>query len=182
MLVIRLSRTGRRNQPKYRVVVTEDSSKIQGKPVSVLGYYMPTSLDKKLVLDLEAVKAWIAKGAKPSNTVSKILNGQGFDLPVHQYQPSKAKKAPQEEAPKPAPATEETTNDSATVDEETGTEPEVVAEVDSAPESEPVVAEETPIEVAVVEESPSEPEVAEPAVEATSEPTVETESGDEPVA
>lgn len=179
MLVIRLSRTGRRNQPKYRVVVTEDSSKIQGKPVAVLGYYMPTSLDKKLVLDLEAVKAWIAKGAKPSNTVSKILNGQGFDLPVHQYQPSKPKKAPKEEAPKPAPAVEEAPNDS--VAEETGAEPEVVAEAESAPESEPV-SEEAPEEAVVAEEVASQPEVVEPVAEETGESATETESGDEPVA
>lgn len=181
MLVIRLSRTGRRNQPKYRVVVTEDSSKIQGKPVSVLGYYMPTSLDKKLVLDLEAVRAWIAKGAKPSNTVSKILNGQGFDLPVHQYQPSKAKKAPQEEAPKPAPAVEEASSESS-VEQETGTESEVVSEAESSSETEPVVSEEATAEVAVEEEASSEPEVVEPVAEEASEPTVETESGDEPVA
>lgn len=83
LLVIRLSRTGRRNQPKYRLVVAEHTAPIKGKVVEILGHYEPTASDKKLVFDKEKVETYIKNGAKPSNTVAKILNANGFDLPVH---------------------------------------------------------------------------------------------------
>lgn len=72
MLRIRLSRTGRRNQPKFRVVVAEKSRSIKGKFIEILGYYIPTG-EKIFHVNKEAILKWIARGAHPSNTVATLL-------------------------------------------------------------------------------------------------------------
>jgi len=83
LLVLRLARTGRRNQPKFRLVAAEQGKKLDGKVVEILGHYEPAAKDKPFVFDREKVQGWLAKGGMPSNTVAKLLNMNGFDLPVH---------------------------------------------------------------------------------------------------
>ncbi|MFH0912361.1 MAG: 30S ribosomal protein S16 [Patescibacteria group bacterium] len=94
MLVIRLSRKGRRNFPMYRITVAENSMPTDGKFVEVVGSYSPTAADQPLVVQKDRVEYWISKGAKPTNTVSKLLNKQGFTLPVleHHKAPKKVAK------------------------------------------------------------------------------------------
>lgn len=72
MLVIRLTRKGKKNQPFYRVVVTDkrNSSK-GGRSVEELGYVNP--LTKKKSLEIERIKYWLSKGAQPSATVNNLL-------------------------------------------------------------------------------------------------------------
>lgn len=72
MLRIRLARTGRRNQPKFRIVVAEKARPVKGKFIEVLGYYIPTG-DKSFSVNKEAVQAWINKGAHPSDRVASLL-------------------------------------------------------------------------------------------------------------
>jgi small subunit ribosomal protein S16 len=71
MVRIRLKRTGQRNRPFYRIVVTEQSRARDGKYIEALGHYNPR--DKKLVVDLERAKHWLAKGAQPSDTAGALL-------------------------------------------------------------------------------------------------------------
>ena len=71
MVRIRLKRTGQRNRPFYRIVVTEQSRARDGKYIEALGHYNPR--DKKLVVDLERAKHWISKGAQPSDTAGALL-------------------------------------------------------------------------------------------------------------
>lgn len=71
MLKIRLTRTGKKKQPTYRIVVAEHQNPIQGKFTEIVGHYNPFT--KKVVLDKEKIVSWMNKGAKPSNTVAKIL-------------------------------------------------------------------------------------------------------------
>lgn len=71
MLIIRLRRIGKKNNPTYRVVVAEHSYPIDGKFTADLGFYNPHT--KKNGLDIKKVSLWLDKGAKPSNTVAKIL-------------------------------------------------------------------------------------------------------------
>ncbi len=157
MLVLRLSRTGRRNQPKYRLVVTEDSSKIQGKATAVVGHYIPTG-KKELVIDRTAVEMWLSRGVQPSDTVARLLNGEGFSLPVHQRPERKPKKAPAEAPVAPAAAPEATTADETpaaeAVAEEAVAEEAPAQETVEAPVEE-VAPEATP-EVAVEEAAPAE--------------------------
>ena len=92
MLVIRLSRKGRRNRPIYRIVVAEHSRPTDGKFVEVVGTYNSIASDKPLSVKKDRVEYWVSKGAKPSNTVAKLLNKVGFNLEViKKSKPSKQK-------------------------------------------------------------------------------------------
>jgi small subunit ribosomal protein S16 len=72
MLMIRLQRIGRRNHAEFRVVVTEHArAATSSNYVEALGHYNPHT--NTTVVDAERVKAWIAKGAKPSPTVHNLL-------------------------------------------------------------------------------------------------------------
>lgn len=76
MLKIRLQRAGRRNLPIYRVVVAEASAPVKGKFIKKLGFYNPIA--KKITLDAEAILSWLNKGAKPSNTLARLMLKQGI--------------------------------------------------------------------------------------------------------
>ncbi len=71
MLKIRLSRTGFKNHPAYRIVVAPVRSKLTGSPIDLLGYYNPT--EKRLSIDKKKVNAWISKGVQITPMVSKLL-------------------------------------------------------------------------------------------------------------
>lgn len=76
MLVIRLLRTGKKNQPSFKIVVTEKKNPPRGgRFVEQVGTYNP--LTKNKTLKAERVKYWMSVGAKPSDTVFNILISQG---------------------------------------------------------------------------------------------------------
>lgn len=72
-LIIRLTTTGKRGERKFRVVVAEKRSKKEGRPIDVLGWYIKTEKGKTQKIDVKKAQDWIAKGAKPSVTVAKLL-------------------------------------------------------------------------------------------------------------
>lgn len=75
MLKMRLQRVGRKNDPSYRVVVTDSrTGPKSGKHVDLLGSYDPKV--NRVQIDGERAKAWISKGVQPSGTVHNILVGQ----------------------------------------------------------------------------------------------------------
>src|SRR3989338_2646195 len=77
MLKIRLQRTGRINNPSYRVVVTEhQNGPKSGRAVEVLGSYNPKS--KERVLNEDRIKHWISMGAQPSGTMHNMLISSGI--------------------------------------------------------------------------------------------------------
>jgi len=76
MLAIRLRRTGKKGQPFYRIVLTDERKSVYSSYLQMLGTYDPRS--KKTVLDKEQVLEWLKKGAKPSNTMAKILEKEGL--------------------------------------------------------------------------------------------------------
>ena len=71
MLVMRLSRQGRKNLAVYRVVLTEHTKPVKFWYKEVLWSYDP--MQHKLVVDTDAIVAWIAKWAKPSERLAKLL-------------------------------------------------------------------------------------------------------------
>jgi len=79
LLKIRLSRTGKKSQPNFRVVVQEHTAPIKGNFVEVVGYYRPTTPDKECQIDLERAKHWLSVGAQPSDTVAVLLKKLGMD-------------------------------------------------------------------------------------------------------
>lgn len=71
MVKIRLKRVGRKKVPVYKIVVTESTSKRDGRPGDILGTYDPKS--EELHVDVEKVKEWLARGAQPTNRVAALL-------------------------------------------------------------------------------------------------------------
>jgi len=71
LLVIRLSRTGRRNSPHFRVVVAEKSAPIKGKFVEILGHFDP--IQKAFKVAKDRVIYWFENGAQPTQRVAKLL-------------------------------------------------------------------------------------------------------------
>jgi len=76
MLTIRFQRTGRKNNPAFRIVVLEKQrSPKAGNPLQVLGSYNPKT--KHTVIDSERVKHWMSKGAQLSGTVNNLFITKG---------------------------------------------------------------------------------------------------------
>lgn len=72
MLKIRMQRTGKINQPSYRIVVVEHTAAPQaGSFVERLGSYNPRT--KERILDADRVKYWLSVGAQPSGTIHNML-------------------------------------------------------------------------------------------------------------
>jgi len=76
MLVIRLTRTGKKGQPNYRIVVADSRKAVNSPYIEMLGHYDPRT--KKIVLNAEQTLNWLNKGAQPSNTAAKILEKEGL--------------------------------------------------------------------------------------------------------
>ena len=71
--MIRLSRTGARKQPHYRVVVIEKERARNGRPVEVVGTYNPRTNPASIELKRDRIDYWVSKGAKMSDRVGKIV-------------------------------------------------------------------------------------------------------------
>ncbi len=124
MLVIRLTRIGKKNQPAYRVVLADKQRAVKGKFQEILGNYNPKSKIK--VFKAERIKYWISQGAQPSATLHNMLVSEGIITgakvkawrPKKKTQEAKAagekaateaaakKEAPAEEKPAEAPTAE----------------------------------------------------------------------------
>ena len=74
MLMIRLTRTGARKQPTYRVVVIEKERARNGRPVEIVGTYNPRTNPASIELKRERIEYWVSKGAQMSDRVSKIFS------------------------------------------------------------------------------------------------------------
>ncbi|HXG43506.1 MAG TPA: 30S ribosomal protein S16 [Gemmatimonadales bacterium] len=76
---IRLRRVGRKGIPLYRIVVADKASPRDGRFVATLGSYDPRAekAEDKVRLDAEQARAWLARGATPSDTVRAILRKAG---------------------------------------------------------------------------------------------------------
>lgn len=80
MLRIRLSRTGKKRQPSYRVVVAEKDSKRDGRVVERIGHYNPLPNPAQYQIDEARALHWLSVGAQPSDAVRILLQKQGtFD-------------------------------------------------------------------------------------------------------
>ena len=73
-VVIRLTRTGKKGERKFRVVVKEKRSRRDGDVIDSLGYFEKGPNGKKEI-NMERYQYWVSKGAKPSPTVSEIVKG-----------------------------------------------------------------------------------------------------------
>lgn len=110
MLMIRLQRFGRKNDPNFRVVLTDKRNATKsGKFLEILGFYNPKTKAKKI--EGERVKYWISKGAKLSATANnlllkeKVIIGKAINVvPKPKAKPVEPEKVPAEEKTPPTPA------------------------------------------------------------------------------
>ena len=91
---IRLSRGGSKKHPFYRVVAADQRAPRDGRFIERLGSYnplLPQDHQDRLVLDVEKVKAWLAKGAQPTERLQKLFANLGLcDAPKVGNQPKKS--------------------------------------------------------------------------------------------
>ena len=80
-LKIRLSRGGAKKRPFYRIVVADARMPRDGRFVERIGAFDPLKAKDdatRLVVDLEKAKAWLAKGAQPTDRVLRLFDGLGI--------------------------------------------------------------------------------------------------------
>jgi small subunit ribosomal protein S16 len=165
MLKIRLARGGAKKRPYYAIVVADSHSPRDGRFIEKVGAYDPLLKKddpKRVTLNAERISQWLAKGAQPTERVTRFLGAQGLAKWEHGSNPKKGE--PHAKAKERVTEREERAAARAAAPEPEVTEPEVA-------EPEVTVAEEATVEApaeevaveAVAEEAPVE---AEPAMEA----------------
>lgn len=75
---IRLKRMGQKKAPFYRVIVADSRSPRDGKFIAEIGTYDPTREPSAFSEDEEAAKKWLADGAQPTETVSRLFKKAGI--------------------------------------------------------------------------------------------------------
>ncbi len=73
MVKIRLTRVGAKKKPVYRVQAIDERKARDGRALEYLGTYDPNSDPAAVELKLEAIDAWVAKGAQMSDTVASLV-------------------------------------------------------------------------------------------------------------
>jgi small subunit ribosomal protein S16 len=111
-VVIRLARAGTKKRPVYHIVAADSRSPRDGRFIERLGYFnplLPKDKEERLKLDMDKVKAWIGKGAQPSDRVMRFLDAAGVAKREKRNNPEQAiprkeRRAKKEEANKAAEA------------------------------------------------------------------------------
>ena len=78
MVKMRLRRMGAKKAPFYRVVVADSRYPRDGRFIGEIGYYNPQTEPAEIKLDADKAKAWLAKGAQPTETVKSLLKKSGI--------------------------------------------------------------------------------------------------------
>ena len=73
MLMIRLARFGAKKKPSYRVVVIDKERARNGRALEIVGHYNPVADPAQVELKHERISHWMKCGAKPSDTVARLL-------------------------------------------------------------------------------------------------------------
>jgi small subunit ribosomal protein S16 len=92
-LKIRLARGGSKHRPYYNVVVADSRFARDGRFIEKIGSYNPLlgkTDEKRIQIDLEKAKAWLAKGAQPTDRVARFLGNAGLVKWEHGNNPQRA--------------------------------------------------------------------------------------------
>lgn len=92
-LKIRLARGGTKKRPFYRIVIADSRAPRDGRYIDRVGTYdpmQPKESDKRLSLDVEKAKSWLAKGAQPTDRVLRFLDSAGLMKRPARNNPEKA--------------------------------------------------------------------------------------------
>lgn len=77
MVKIRLTRLGAKKSPFYRIVVMDSKKARDAEYVDQIGYYNPMPNPADVKIDVEKAKSWLAKGARPTDTVRDLFKKNG---------------------------------------------------------------------------------------------------------
>jgi small subunit ribosomal protein S16 len=171
-VAIRLTRVGATKRPAYRVIAIDKRRSRDGRALEILGFYDPLTEPATVQLETEKIKAWIGKGAQPSETVVKLMRqaeksataGTEAEKPKRATRPSKPKASSKAAAKAKVKA-------------------EAAAETAAQPAAEPVAEIETPAdaETATAEVEPQPEAEVQPEAEAGGEaPAAEAAEAAEP--
>ncbi len=111
-LKIRMARAGTKKRPFYHIVIADSRSPRDGRFIERIGFFnplLPKDNKERLKLDLDKVKAWLAKGATPSDRIMRFLDEAGVMKREKRNNPERAiprkeRKATKEAATKEAEA------------------------------------------------------------------------------
>ena len=94
MLKIRLSMGGVKKRPVYKIVIADSRFPRDGRFIEKVGFFnplLPRAKKERVNLEVERIKYWISKGAKPTLRVSRILGeAEVFPMPPKGNNPFKA--------------------------------------------------------------------------------------------
>ena len=117
MLKIRLSMAGAKKRPVYKIVIADSRFPRDGRFIEKVGFFnplLPKTKKERVNLEVERIKHWISKGAKPTLRVSRILGeAEVYPMPPKGNNPLKAipkkdRKKDKSESEKPAVEVEKT--------------------------------------------------------------------------
>ena len=112
---IRLARGGSKKRPFYRIVAADSRMPRDGRFIEKLGTYNPLlakDSEERVKMDVEKIEAWIAKGAQPTERVTRMLEAAGVKEKTERNNPKKgtpgkkAQERVEEKAAKAAAAAE----------------------------------------------------------------------------
>jgi small subunit ribosomal protein S16 len=155
-LKIRLSRGGSKKRPFYKVVVADSRSPRDGRFIEKVGHFnplLPKDNPERLNLDLEKIKEWLGKGAKPTEKLGRFL-GEANVIPMPEQKNNPKKAQPKKKAQERLAALKDA-EEAAKAEAEAPAAEEAPAAAEEAPavEEAPAAAEEAP---AAAEEAPAE--------------------------
>ncbi len=75
---IRLTRVGSKKNPIYRVVAADSRSPRDGKFIEIVGRYNPQTDPSTIDLDEDKIKAWLDKGAQPTDSVRRLMKAKNL--------------------------------------------------------------------------------------------------------
>ena len=75
---LRLTRIGGRKDPVWRVVVADQRSPRDGRVIETVGHDNAQTEPSTIVLEEERIRAWLQRGAQPTDTVRKLLKTQNI--------------------------------------------------------------------------------------------------------
>ena len=179
-VAIRLTRVGATKRPAYRVIAIDKRRSRDGRALEILGYYDPLTEPATVRLETDKIKAWIGKGAQPSDTVVKLMRQAeatakaGADAPTPKRATRVASAKPSRKAAAKAQTPAEVS--------ETPAEAPARSSAAAPDAAEETAAVETPVEEAApaadaVEDAPVEEAAATEAAQAPAD----SPTGDEPV-
>ncbi len=119
MVKIRLTRTGKKGEPHYRIVAIQSKEKRESRAIEYLGFYNPLTKPSTFQVDKKRVEYWLSVGAQPTETVARFLAKEGlYKVPAKKFASKHGRKATDRAAKK----AEASKQESQKASEETKTE------------------------------------------------------------